>query len=408
MTVLDRRNPYSAIPQLEKKFSDLSRYITVEEGKLQIKIDDLYGNVSTLTVLTDEIEGRVEDAEGNITAISQRADRIESRVTSAEGNVSSLTQRADSFDIAITTKADSSTVSALDSELDGEISSRTMLIRAFSGGTITAYQGNGVGVYTNASGSVDIVNLTWSGSTPRLGTTLASYGQTTSIGDSAHTHLEINSNSVDLYSYRSKGGSLSVNSSNQFHIEGSHVVIETSSASVALSSNSVGIYGGGTGYIDVSGDEIAVHGVLSATKRIVGNKIYTMSPSEGSSNTPNARIITAGGTPYEIGFIKGESSRTLKHDIGEINVDDIDPHRLYDADVIQFTYNKGYLNDSDCRANRPLPGFIAEDLYEVYPMAVDVEDGKTLTWNPRYIIPPMLALIQEQNERIKALERRLA
>lgn len=158
MAVLNRRDYYSAIPQLEKKFAEISKYITVEEGKLQIKIDDLYGNLASLTITTEEVESRVEDAEGDI---------------------STLTQRADGIDIAITTKADSSDVDALEGDLNSEVSARTMLIRAFSnsygGGTITAYQGQSYGVFTNAMGSVDIVSLAWSGSTPRITGTSASF-----------------------------------------------------------------------------------------------------------------------------------------------------------------------------------------------------------------------------------------
>lgn len=151
MAVLNRRDYYSAIPQLEKKFAEISKYISVEEGKLQIKIDDLYGNLSSLTITTEEIESRVEDAEGDI---------------------STLTQRADGFDVSIASKASAS-------DLNSEVTTRTMLIRAFSnaygGGTITAYQGQNYGVFTNAQGSVDIVTLSWSGSTPRITGTCASF-----------------------------------------------------------------------------------------------------------------------------------------------------------------------------------------------------------------------------------------
>ena len=50
-----------------------------------------------------------------------------------------------------------------------------------------------------------------------------------------------------------------------------------------------------------------------------------------------------------------------------------------------------------------MPGFIAEEMDAIYPAATDYADGVE-TWNDRMIIPAMLALIQDQEARIKALE----
>ena len=65
-----------------------------------------------------------------------------------------------------------------DSTANTEIDARRTLIRDFSGGTITAFVGNPIGVYTNASGSVDIVQLAWSDDEPTIVKTLASYSAT--------------------------------------------------------------------------------------------------------------------------------------------------------------------------------------------------------------------------------------
>lgn len=183
MAVLNRRDYYSAIPQLEAKFAKIYKYITIEEGKLQIKVDDLYGNLSSLTMTTEEIETRVEDAEGDI---------------------STLTQRADGFDVTITTKADASDVEALESDLEDEVEERTMLIRAFSnasgGGTITAYQGQDCGVFTNASGSVDIVSLSWVDGIPEITGTAASFHDAgmTIYGPEGNTWASFTQNGVNL------------------------------------------------------------------------------------------------------------------------------------------------------------------------------------------------------------------
>ena len=102
------------------------------------------------------------------------------------------------------------------------------------------------------------------------------------------------------------------------------------------------------------------------------------------------------------------SSREVKHDIKPIENTDILPEKLYDVDVIQFIYNEGQLGHSSKRYGKELPGFIVEDLVEKYPIAVDIdEEGKPFQWNEQYLIPPMLALIQQQKKKLDELESRL-
>ena len=71
--------------------------------------------------------------------------------------------------------------------------------------------------------------------------------------------------------------------------------------------------------------------------------------------------------------------------------------------VRAFRYKEEFLSVNDDRSGMLVPGFIAEEVDSIYPIAADYVDGVE-TWNERMIIPGMLALIQEQNERIKILE----
>lgn len=103
------------------------------------------------------------------------------------------------------------------------------------------------------------------------------------------------------------------------------------------------------------------------------------------------------------------SSRRWKNSIEDIHDEALDPHRLYDIEVKQFKFNTDYIKDeNDQRYDTLVPGFIAEQIQEHYPVAVDVDmkTGEANDWNMKFIIPPMLALIQELNERVKSLERR--
>ena len=133
-----------------------------------------------------------------------------------------------------------------------------------------------------------------------------------------------------------------------------------------------------------------------------------------TTSSANARIGTA--SPVGRIYYNASSSERYKHDIIDLTNDDLLPEKLYDLKVRQFKYNYAYLDENDVRSNEDVPGFIAEELFELYPIAVDLDDyGRPDDWNDRYIIPPMLALIQQQKkeidtltEKVSELERRLA
>lgn len=145
---------------------------------------------------------------------------------------------------------------------------------------------------------------------------------------------------------------------------------------------------------------ISSGGVLHCTK------IQMTTPSEAqSTSSPNTKISDDGW----VCKIASGSSERFKHDIFNILTDEMDPEKLYNLPVVQFKYNKDYLdNPEDSRYNKPLIGFIAEDVDKIYPQACDYDEEKRPSgWNEHYIIPAMLYLIQEQNKRIEELERRL-
>lgn len=102
------------------------------------------------------------------------------------------------------------------------------------------------------------------------------------------------------------------------------------------------------------------------------------------------------------------SSREVKHDIEPISDASVNPELLYNAEIVQFRYNEDILPTTDPRYNMLLAGFIVEDLINVYPTAVDVdENGKAFQWNGQYLIPPMLALIQKQHKEIEELKAKV-
>ena len=103
------------------------------------------------------------------------------------------------------------------------------------------------------------------------------------------------------------------------------------------------------------------------------------------------------------------SSQRYKHDIVNLtDVPELDPKALYELPVRAFRFNQDYLPETDDRSDVLVPGFIAEEVDAIYPAAVDYSNGQVETWNDRMLVPGLLALIQDLNNRVKELEAKLS
>jgi len=100
------------------------------------------------------------------------------------------------------------------------------------------------------------------------------------------------------------------------------------------------------------------------------------------------------------------STIRIKENIVDLtSVLDLDPKSLYNLPVRAFRFKEGQLPQTDLRYGQMVPGFIAEEVAEIYPPGVDIgDDGLPENWNFRVIVPAMLSLIQDLNQRIKELE----
>ena len=130
---------------------------------------------------------------------------------------------------------------------------------------------------------------------------------------------------------------------------------------------------------------------------------YPVSTSGGAARvndatTPSSRLVAASG-----------SSIRFKENIVNISEKEgLDPSVLLNLPVRSFTYKQGYLPEDDARYGMDLPGFIAEELEEIYPIAVDRDaDGTPQRWNADFIIPGLLKIIQTQNGLIESIKLRL-
>ena len=168
-----------------------------------------------------------------------------------------------------------------------------------------------------------------------------------------------------------------------------------------------------TGYngTPVSGDPIVANVrvssenylFLEAGKNVNSSTIRTT--SVGSSGK-NVQVGSTGKLGYD------GSSRRFKYDIQPIQPE-LDPHKILNIEVVQFKYKPEYDDPESERYLEDVPGFIAEQVNEFYPIIVDhsVDESGVMqcdSWNERYLIPPMLSLIQEQHSEIEDLKAKVA
>lgn len=140
-------------------------------------------------------------------------------------------------------------------------------------------------------------------------------------------------------------------------------------------------------------------GASDTTSRYIGsyvayNRTYT--------STANM-VVTSNGV-----FGRStSSSQRYKRDIVLADIGDL--KGLYDLPIKKFKYKNDYISSDDELYDQYLYGFIVEDLEDVLPCAVQHKDdnGTTLPemWNSNIIVPSLLKLIQDLNNRLKAIEK---
>lgn len=142
-------------------------------------------------------------------------------------------------------------------------------------------------------------------------------------------------------------------------------------------------------------------GGADATSRYIGSYLAYNRTYSSAANM----VVTANG----IFGRSTSSSQRYKKDISVANIDEL--KGLYDLPVKKFKYRDDYIAADDELYDQSLYGFIVEDLENVLPCAVQHEkdtDGtlKPEMWNSNIIVPSLLKLIQDLNNRLKVLEKK--
>ena len=172
-----------------------------------------------------------------------------------------------------------------------------------------------------------------------------------------------------------------------------------------------------TGAITTSGNiSTSGSGTITSAGTLTGNSLsvtnnatfndyiyypgYQVSTSGGAArvndgSTPTARLVAASG-----------SSIRFKKDVVDIStIAVLNPKLLLQVPVKAFKYREDYLDAEDERSDVLVPGFIAEELDAIYPVAVDHDaQGRASRWSSDFMVPGMLALIQDLYKEIDTLK----
>ena len=221
------------------------------------------------------------------------------------------------------------------------------------------------------------------------------------VGGSTHAHIvPFNSNGIVMHYGTSADPN--ANTYPQVVVEPTSVVIAASTGvGLAVTTTNSSFTGDmyTTGKVGVG---------LNPTSYTTGDlAVYRYIYSPNITTTSSAANLFVGSTGQ---FIKSTaSSERYKENIVDITtVADLDPKKLLDLPVRAFTYKEGELPADDPRHGEMIPGFIAEEVSKVYPIAADHLDGQAESWNERMIVPALLSLVQDLSKRVAELETQLS
>ena len=145
---------------------------------------------------------------------------------------------------------------------------------------------------------------------------------------------------------------------------------------------------------------LTVGGTITGSSSVTANGELYAAGHTTTANAANGYVFTTGG---RIARSTASSQRYKENIVDLLTVPELDPKKLLDLPVRAFTYKEGELPQTDDRYQQLIPGFIAEEVDAIYPIAADYVNGPE-SWNDRMIVPALLSLVQDLYKRIEKLE----
>lgn len=353
--------------------------------KYQTCIEQTAKKVS-ISATEETVEGKYQ------AALDVTARAIQSLVSSAGGS-STYTQTDDGFNFTITKSMTAVQDSTARSSASSAATAASNAASAASNAQNTANSAqsdvNAVKAYmsfTNNNGT-GTLTLGGSASTISMGGSTATIslcggvGSIIAYGSIGQLQINVPSSAINAFAISTGSGSL-IMGGGALNV---HALLNVNGHDIKTS----------------NGGNISSDGYINAVGNVTCAKLITSSAETASGD--NAVISKSGYLRRGTG-----SSRRYKRDIADVEDDTLNPELLYNIPVRQFVYNDGYLVEGDEYEGRTVIGLIAEEVEEHYPVAV-YHNGlnQAENWDVRYIVPPMLKLIQDQKKLIDALTARL-
>lgn len=403
--------------------------------------EDIDANIATVnTTLTNSIA----DVKTTTNSISSRVSATETSITTINGNVSSLITKVSAAEQKITPTAIVSTVRQ-STDYTNDLSKKVGTTEIISKINQTA---ESVTISANKIGLLGATNI------PDLTADKIKGGTLTLGGSSATTQsgqlLVKNASNVDMLKLNKDG----------IVVKSGHLAVASDFANSTYNwSTNTWTTTTNTSQLDLGDDYIRM-GIYSPSgysnyMRLLENGLYFQGNAQGIGSwgsfighddygdfviqdTVRGYVIFRGQDDTELAMIDGagiassalynntissasnvhinssgrmyrstSSSQRYKTDIQDIQSEDLKPEKLYDLPVREFKYKDGYLSQEDCCVDAFVPGFIAEEVADIYPIACEYDGDKPENWNIRFIVPAMLKLIQDQKKEIEALKQKL-
>jgi hypothetical protein len=322
---------------------------------------------------------------GNISTGSLAADRIAANTITggklAVGTIEAVSIAA----LTITgAKIAAETITA------GKIATATITADQIAGATITAAEiaGETITAAEIAADSITVDRLTAG--------TLTAFTLQTSTGNRRVT-VSAATNSISFREANTIVGFIGPTSKTGIvmHYGTSFNAAATSFPQAYVTSANALIAFNSTTYVETSTTGVVISGNLYSLTSFYNQDAST------SANAANTRMDSDGRTRRSTA-----SSARFKENIVDLSsVANLNPTGLLDLPVRAFKFKSDYLDATDNRSGILVPGLIAEEVAQHYPIAADCgADGLVENWNERFVIPGMLALIQDLNTRVKTLE----
>lgn len=196
---------------------------------------------------------------------------------------------------------------------------------------------------------------------------------------------------------------------NQFVVNGGLIQVQTDNAVSNIQAEKIitpylyavnTVYSAGTIYAD---GDITCSGTVNGNLNGSASSAKRCENESSNSHTANC-FISDSLIVYKV---PSGSARRFKTGIELVADAGLDPHRLYNINVVQFKYKPSFYNLPEGTEMPTVIGMLADDIDQIYPCACeyDEETGEVINWLERYMIPPMLALIQEQHREIESLKQ---